>query len=247
LAQIFQEIVAGHLKPSDNRACWVCSAETQVGPRTSEEGRLILSPVNSLLNVEQLIEAARCGSREALGRLFDTWRPYLLLTARQQLPAELNAKLADSDVVQETFLKAHREFPKFRGSSQGELLTWLHRILSNSVANQRQHYLATDKRQVTREISLTDTEPDFVLPDEVRNADCPCRQASDREEEQKLNDALQRLPMLYRVIIRLRNEEHRSFAEIGQVLDRSPEASRKLWLRALDRLTIELGGNHESV
>jgi RNA polymerase sigma-70 factor (ECF subfamily) len=48
---------------------------------------------------------ARKGSREALGRLLETCRPYLLLVANNELDRDLQAKAGASDLVQETFIE----------------------------------------------------------------------------------------------------------------------------------------------
>jgi hypothetical protein len=44
----------------------------------------------------------------------------------------------------------------------------------------------------------------------------------------------------------LRYDEGRSFAEIGAAMDRSEEAAKKLWMRAVRRLRDEMRGLHES-
>ena len=43
--------------------------------------------------IEEWIEAARLGSLDALGRLLDACRPYLLLVGNQTLPEKLQAKV----------------------------------------------------------------------------------------------------------------------------------------------------------
>ncbi|MBL8794992.1 MAG: RNA polymerase subunit sigma, partial [Planctomycetia bacterium] len=39
-----------------------------------------------------------------------------------------------------------------------------------------------------------------------------------------------------RQVILLHNRDHQTFVEIAQTLGRSPEAVRKLWVRAVDQL-----------
>src|SRR5262245_40328741 len=51
---------------------------------------------------------ARAGEGEALGRVLDSCRGYLLMIARQELDAGLQAKGGASDLVQETFVDAQR-------------------------------------------------------------------------------------------------------------------------------------------
>ncbi|MGA2699767.1 MAG: sigma factor [Isosphaeraceae bacterium] len=54
--------------------------------------------------------------------------------------AALRVKVEPSDLVQETFLKAHREFAGFAGQGEHELVAWLRRILARTVADQVKHH-----------------------------------------------------------------------------------------------------------
>src|SRR5581483_9500690 len=110
-----------------------------------------LSPVPAN-ELETWIEAARGGSAEALGRVLQACRPYLLAIAERELPAELRAKCGASDLVQDAFLKVNDEFQRFVGTRQDEVLAWLRRVLLNHLANVREHYQSTRKRQVGREV-----------------------------------------------------------------------------------------------
>ena len=57
-----------------------------------------------------------------------------------------------------------------------------------------------------------------------------------------INTLLSRLPPDYRRVIELRYWHGMSFVAMAPQLGRSPEAVRKLWYRALERLHGELGG-----
>src|SRR5580693_8789723 len=80
-------------------------------------------------NPELLLDQARAGDAAALGRLLELYRNYLRLMARALISQPLRVRLDASDLVQETFLKAHREFPAFLGSTEPELIAWLRQIL----------------------------------------------------------------------------------------------------------------------
>src|SRR6516225_10133589 len=97
-------------------------------------------------DVARWLASARAGSPEALGQALEACRGYLLAIAQQELDPELQAKGGASDLVQETFLKAHRHFSHFHGSAEEELLAWLRRLLLNHLADFRRLYQETQKR-----------------------------------------------------------------------------------------------------
>jgi RNA polymerase sigma-70 factor (ECF subfamily) len=190
-------------------------------------------------DVARYLQAARGGSREDLGRALEACRAYLLAVANRQLGDDLQAKGGASDLVQETFLEAQRDFARFQGGSDDELRAWLCRLLLNNLANFARHYRATDKRRIEREVTLPAERPSGGS--DLPGADpTPSVLASDRETAEAIGRALARLPDDYRQVIVLRNQEDRSFEEIAALLGRSENAARKLWFRAIERLQQEL-------
>ena len=63
---------------------------------------------------EQLLAEARRGHGDCLGALLELYRNYLHLLARVEIGRRLQGKLDASDLVQETFLEAHRNFARFQ-------------------------------------------------------------------------------------------------------------------------------------
>jgi RNA polymerase sigma-70 factor (ECF subfamily) len=188
------------------------------------------------------LAAARAGSTQALGEVFEACRGYLLLVAREQLDPDLQAKGGASDLVQETFLEAQRDFLRFQGTSEAELLAWLRRLLLNNVANFARHFRATSKRSIARERPLDAGDSGPGLAERLASESVsPSGEAAANEQEGALRRALERLPEDYRQVILLRHEEGKSLEEIATLLGRSYNAVRKLWARALDRLQDELG------
>jgi RNA polymerase sigma-70 factor (ECF subfamily) len=195
----------------------------------------------------QRLAAARGGSREALGQALEACRGYLLLLAERELDTDLRAKGGASDLVQETFLEAQKDFAQFRGDSEDELRAWLRQILLHNLANFTRRYRATAKRRLGREVALdvsgsaADREGGLIL-----DALSASGLAMEEERAQSLRRALERLPGDYRQVILLHYQEQRPFEEIALLMQRSYEAVRSLWARAIRRLRHEMGGPHES-
>jgi len=196
--------------------------------------------------IESWLAAARQGSADALGRLLELCRPYLLKVAKENLDADLQAKLGASDVVQEAFLEAHRDFSCFHGWTEAEMLAWLRCILLHNLANMTRHYRQTGKCHVSREVNLGGVPLEDLAGPGSKEGKSPSSQAQARERDETLKRALARLPEEYQEIIRLRNYERLSFAEAGQRMGRSGEAARKLWGRAIDHLQRILESPNES-
>jgi RNA polymerase sigma-70 factor (ECF subfamily) len=195
------------------------------------------------IDPEQLIQAARSGEGQALGQLLELYRNYLTLLARLQISRRLQSKVDPTDLVQETFLKAHRHFEQFRGHSEGELAAWLRQTLSLNVANLVRHYYGTGGRNVRLECELAD-ESGSQARDAglVAKQSSPSQRAARREEAVRLADALAKLPADYAEVIVLRHLQALPFAEVARRMGRSLDSVEKLWVRALARLRRLLGG-----
>src|SRR5436305_12160509 len=89
----------------------------------------------AVLGFADLLIAGRRGDGPALGALLKTYERVLLHEARREVPADLQAKGGASDLVQDTFLKAQRLFPRFLGGTEPELQAWLRRLLRQNFAN----------------------------------------------------------------------------------------------------------------
>jgi RNA polymerase sigma-70 factor (ECF subfamily) len=185
------------------------------------------------------VAAARNGDREALGQVLTRLGAYLRRRAGDELDAQLQVKVSPSDIVQETLLAAHRDFAQFRGTTRGELVAWVQRILHNRVQTAGRHYRGTGKRDLAREVNGAES-PDGRWAELAVGTSTPSGHAVAAEESARLEAALRQLSPREEQVIRLRNELQLSFAEVGVALECSADAARKLWSRALKRLADNL-------
>jgi RNA polymerase sigma-70 factor (ECF subfamily) len=172
----------------------------------------------------------------ALATMMGVYRPYLLALANRTLDPELLSKGGGSDLVQETFLEAHRGLGQFRGGTEEEFLAWLRQILIHNIANFRRRYHASEKRAISREVSL-----ETVPPQEVPAVAPLDGQFQEAEEVGRLDQALSRLTTEYRDIIVWRSLERLPFRDIAARRGVSEAAAQKCWVRAVFALRSLLG------
>jgi RNA polymerase sigma-70 factor, ECF subfamily len=191
--------------------------------------------------VDRLLSGARQGDQQQLGRLLTLYRNYLTILATTQLDARLRRRVSPSDVVQEAMLGAYRDFPKFRGSSERELLGWLRQILINCLHHAFDAHVQAGRRDVRREISLDEMNGAMdrsvarlaaVIADKGPSPSAP---AHERERAVAIADQLAKLKPDDRDVIVLRNLQGLSFEEVADRMGRKPGAVRMLWLRAIER------------
>lgn len=194
---------------------------------------------------QRLIEAARDGCQKSLDKLFAVSRNYLLTIAHDELPPDVRTKVAPSDLVQESLIEAHRDFATFTGQQRQELLAWLRRILLHNLANAKRKYRDTSKRELAREVYLDGFDSSTGRPVELPDVQSsPSSIFLEQERLNRLQAAIERLPDEYRLVILLRHRDHHSFDFIAARLNKTSEATRKIWSRAVERLRQELGENH---
>ena len=182
---------------------------------------------------------------ETLGGLLEAYRHYLRLLARVQIGKRLRGKLDASDVVQEAFLDAHRHFPNFRGTAEGQFVAWLREILAGTLANQVRRYFGTQARDPRLEVNFAaevDQSRDGLARLLVDPHSSPSAQVQRREQSLLVAEALARLPEDYQTVLVLRHLEGLTFPQIAARLGRTVDGVEKLWLRGLTQLKKAFGG-----
>jgi RNA polymerase sigma-70 factor (ECF subfamily) len=200
--------------------------------------------VESIRSPEYLLERARAGETVAFGDLLAQYHNYLRLMARTLLGSKLRVCVDSSDLVQEAFLEACRDFPRFGGSTEAELLAWLRRILARNLAD-RARYVGAEMRDHRRTQSLATLLEQASYSVEAAlaaTATTPSAAASRREQAVVLADAIENLRADYREVVILRNLEGLEFSEVATRMGRSSGAIRMLWARAIEKLSEVLEG-----
>ena len=156
-----------------------------------------------------LVQRVKQGDRSAFDLLVAKYQHKILNLIMRYVKDSSEAM----DVAQETFIKAYRAVPSFRGDSA--FYTWLYRIAINTAKN---HLVAARRRPISLDIDPGDAEgfePFAVL----RDGDTPERLALTDEIGEAINCAVEDLPEELRTAILLRELEGMSYEEIAQAMD----------------------------
>ena len=189
--------------------------------------------------LEDLLIRARAGDESARNELFSKCRSYVAVVARAEIETWLRAKVDASDLVQQTLLEAHRGWDDFQGTTEGEWLAWLRRILENNATDFVRRYHGAAKRRVGREVPLHQPiagQSDARVRDPSDPGETPSQVVLRRERQIEVADAVSRLPDDYQEVIMLRNLQRLPFSEVAERMGRSRPAVQMLWMRALKSL-----------
>jgi len=139
------------------------------------------------------------------------------------------------DVAQETFIKAYRALPQFRGDSA--FYTWFYRIAINTTKN----YLTMQGRRV---LILNKEAPEqtetFSEADRLKDINTPESILITQQIAQTVNTAIAILPTELRMAITLREVEGLSYEEIAQIMACPIGTVRSRIFRARETIAAKL-------
>lgn len=186
-----------------------------------------------------MIERARGGSREALEALVVAHLPALRAYVRVQAGRELRELESCSDLVQSACREVLEDLSSFEYRDEAAFRCWLYRSAERKVLDRaRFHHRA--RRDVRREQTVA--EGDTRLLDCYATFCTPGHHAVAREQEERIESAIEALPPTYREALRLRYVVGLSNKEIAEQLGRTPEYVRMLLARARHKLGLRLEG-----
>ncbi len=187
-------------------------------------GEVPLSPETTI----ELLELAKGGDPEALGRLLERCVPALRRWAHGRLPPTARSLNDTADIVQDTVISAMRHLEAFESRHQGALQAYLRRAVMNRIRDVIRHH----KRRP--EISGLSEG----LQDEATS---PLEAAIGAENLERYEAALDRLKAPDREAIIGRLEMLYSYDELATVLNRPTAAAARMAVtRAMKRLAEEM-------
>jgi RNA polymerase sigma-70 factor, ECF subfamily len=174
-----------------------------------------------------------------------SFRSYLTVLARGQIPATMQARLDASDIVQDTLLEAHRKREQYRGSSDPrQIASWLRQLLSYNLIDALRMQ-RRDVRDVRREQIIAQSLDESALGlDQLLIADDSSPSEIVHREFRALAvaQAIEELPEHQRDAVVLRYFHKASLEQIAEQMQKTKPAVAGLLKRGLDSLRDRLRG-----
>jgi RNA polymerase sigma-70 factor (ECF subfamily) len=150
----------------------------------------------------ELVERCRQGDDAAFRELVDQYKGLVFGLIARSIVNRARAE----EVAQEVFLKVHRGLPYFRGDAK--LSTWIYRIVINALAQERPELRTTS----LDEVAAGDEQPRLqpVADDRAFN---------DLVMKDRLQKAIERLPIQYQVLINGHYMKGMRYEELAAALE----------------------------
>jgi RNA polymerase sigma factor (sigma-70 family) len=193
--------------------------------------------------LDQLVADARNGSTHAMNILLEALSECLRAEFVDRPKGRyVSPSRGPSDLVQETLIRVRRHFDRFQEGSFGALTGWARSILSNYqlevTRNTRTRNTPERRERIWYAIQLRAGGNQNVCPPEMALG-----RSDDVARGNRAREAYSRLSVDQQTIIELRLFEGLTYPEISALTRLKPEAARKAFRRALDRLTEQFLSN----
>jgi RNA polymerase sigma-70 factor (ECF subfamily) len=166
------------------------------------------------------------------------------LTIRQNLGADLAAKVEVKDLMQEVLLAAYQEIDHFSPSDAGSFRAWLKRIATNRVVDAARKFQRIKRGGQVKQADVqrfTADSLDGVWDWVFAESNPPDRPVRRQEAREAVQVCLARLPDDQRQAMIAFYFEQQDTHEVARRMDRSPGAVRELLRRARANLAKDLG------
>lgn len=180
---------------------------------------------------QELVERAQQGDTKAFEMLVVKYNRRLgrLLSRFIKDEHEVN------DVVQESFIKAYRALPNFRGDSA--FYTWLYRISINTAKN----FLANSNKRPIMSSDIANSDGEVVdVVEQVADYLTPEAELMNKQILQTVENAVAKLPEDLRRAITLREMEGLSYEEIAEAMNCPIGTVRSRIFRAREVIAADL-------
>lgn len=195
----------------------------------------------------QLLRRAAEGDSEAVAQLLREFEPQLRQRLGPEMPCRLAGVLDLDDLLQETFVDVFLDIADFCPRQPESFDRWVTLIARNNLRNAIRNLTA--KKRGGNHMHRPGPGPDdsytSLLYMLSGTGSSPSRAVNAQEAKAALEAVLQRLPEVYRLVVRAMDLEDRTVAEVARALGRKEGAVFMLRARAHRMMRdLLLSGGH---
>lgn len=162
-------------------------------------------------------------SRSVLADICQRMRPHLKLVARKQTQRLPNCKEDESDIVQQSVVKAYERIDQFKGNTSGQWRAWLVQIVSNQ-AKDVQRFWSQERRAHKNEEYGSHVMQGLV----DHTVETPSKVVAEDERQQRVDEALASLSIQEQQLIRWKVFQKTTYRDIAEKLHvTEPTAKRR--------------------
>ncbi len=208
--------------------------------------------MNELSTTNGLVQRARAGDESARNDLFDRAADRVHFYLHGRVGSRLRARMDVVDLLQDTFLRAHRVFDEFRADDDRDFVAWLCLIAENCVRDAVKHAGAAKRnpRASQRADGGTLESPGRPGANSIarlrEQRTGPYTAALREEGRERLAAAIEQLDERARVAILLRFFADATVDEVAAAIETSATSTRRILadaIRETGRVLRE--GSHE--
>jgi RNA polymerase sigma-70 factor (ECF subfamily) len=198
-------------------------------PTRAEGRRASKGSATDWEDTRDLLERAKAGDREALGRVYERYLPPLRRWATGRLPRWARSAIDTDDIVQQAMLDTLKRIDHFEPRHDGALQAYIRQALLNRIRDEIERAHRRPR-------------PAEVRSDQVDPSPSPLEETVGREALHRYEEALLHLSEEARQAIVLRIEMGLPYEKVAVALGKpTANAARMTVTRALVKLAQEMG------
>lgn len=198
----------------------------------------------SIVNTK-LLDRALEGDHEAFGELLESCRVQLLRIVSFRMDPRVRSRIDADDVLQEAFIEADQRFAQYLSDRSMPFFLWLRFITVQKLFQLHRLHLGAQARDARREVSIfAKAHPAatsaMLAANLLGQHTSPSVAAMKAEQTLRVEKALNSMNQIDREVLALRRFERLKNDEVAQLLDISKTAASNRYIRALERLQMEM-------
>jgi len=192
---------------------------------------------------DELIRRAVNGDRQAISTVLENAGPAVRSALSGAIPLRLQALLTVDDLMQQTYMDAFLAIGSFVPHGEGALEAWLTTLARRNLLDAIRMLDAEKRGGNARRVgTISRDDSCAALYDWLaKTGSTPSRYASRAEMVTALEQAIERLPLIYRQVICLYDLEGQGIHDVAAVIGRTTGAVFMLRSRAHEQLRRLLG------